>query len=151
MTLPQLNQFELKRLHSIFASLTSSEVRWDIGGYVESLWFNWHRAGYTESDLRLVVGAIRSGIGRGVRNPGALKFKRLIEDLVNFGDELAEAKTNQRALERQVKPTPRQKILTAIGRPEAKPDSVVPIGAVTPKTDEEWRAFFQACRAKEGL
>lgn len=61
-------------------------------------WQRWAARGWGADDLALVIRSIRSEIGKpGGRNAAALNFRRLIEDIHVFEDELAAARDSQAA------------------------------------------------------
>lgn len=68
---------------------------------------------FTEKDLIAVIRTIKAGIKTGKRNPGALRFSRLIEDPSNFEEEISLAKFRPIA-----PPTERQRVLFMTGREE---------------------------------
>jgi len=80
-------------------------------------WELWLSRGYTSADLELVVGYIWKRIKEGQRQKESFKLSNLLEPS-RFADDLAFARPAQR----EVKPSPRDKILAATGRAEPKKD-----------------------------
>jgi len=78
----------IRQLHAAYCRQTGLVVSLDF--WRESQWFEFIRRGFTESDLRAVIGAIRKGIAEGSRNRGALRFHNLVGQVDLFEEELAE-------------------------------------------------------------
>lgn len=113
---------QIAQLHSLYCQYSGRQVRLDCSGAGESLWYAWLKMGFTVEDLKTVIDYLRSGISKGTRNPGCLKFRNLIGDPLAFGDELAEAKA---VLRNAIKPkTGRESVLEATGRPAAPKTTV---------------------------
>lgn len=108
MTIPEL--------HAAYFRLTGLDLRLDMAR--ERSWFEWQKRGFTENDLRLVVGLIKSGIKAGNRHPGALKFRNLIECPDYFEEDLALARAKHRV--RTFSPGKVQ-VLKATGRASEPP------------------------------
>lgn len=85
----------IEGLHGLYVGLTGLQLRLDMQR--EQEWFWWLQRGFTEEDLRLVVGHLKRGIAAGKRNPGALKFSNLIVPVDYFEEDLAEARARTRA------------------------------------------------------
>lgn len=116
---------DIPKLHAAYCELTGLEIGLDMNR--ERSWFEWAKKGFTEEDLRLVILEIRKGIKIGKRNPGALKFRNLIEGLDYFEEDLAMVKAQKRAPKFRFD---KSATLRASGRPdkpkppEAQPASV---------------------------
>ena len=110
----------INSLHETYCILSGRQLRMDIHGYMESVWFNWMRE-FNEHDLRMVLLHLVKEVNLGRRNPGCLKFDNLILDTPKFAQELAEV----RAIVRNKRvETPRQRVLAQTGRTEPEKDNV---------------------------
>ena len=105
-------------IHAVYVRITNRPVIYDTRKYFA--WQSWLAMGWTEADLRLVVAFILRRIKEGKRWQESLRFGNLIENHERFADDLIDAKM----AERQVKPTPRAKLLASVGREEVLPDRV---------------------------
>jgi hypothetical protein len=81
-------------LHAVYSELTGMELHLTFDR--ERAWFDFLAKGFTEADLRLVVGRIKAGIARRERRPAALKFHNLVVMLDYFEEDLAEARALSR-------------------------------------------------------
>ena len=124
---------QIEQLHTLYAALTGMQIL--LTSDRERVWFEWQRGGFVQDDLRLVVRLIRSGIQEGKRNAGALKFSNLIGMPDRFEEDLALAKSAQRA-NRPAKPAPPQRVATAAG-----PRTEQPVEKVSEKALAELRTF----------
>lgn len=100
-------------------------------------WDSWLGRGYTLSDLRLVVEHIQRGIKTGKRNEGALRFRRLIEDMGNFDEELAMARAETR--NQRPPPDPKASVVRALPTlaqtiTKAETEAAKPVGEIA----NEW-------------
>ena len=102
----------------------------------EFAWHQWIKAGFTEADLTLVVGWLKTRIRAKVRNPECLKFSNLIADPFKFEEELALA----RAEKRNAKPArdARQVVLA-----QARPVVCEPVTTMTAKPIGEYIAALR--------
>jgi len=107
---------QILQLHRLYVEQTGHAV--SLGFDRERAWFDFLARGWTEDDLRLVIEKIKSGIRRGERRPGALKFRNLIVQLDYFDEDLAEARAAARV--KRMDPA-RAAVLRATGRSDAPP------------------------------
>ncbi len=106
----------LKALHALYCSLTGREITFDMPAL--SRWEQWTARGWTEADLRLVVGFINRKITKEERRIESLRLHNLI-DTARFEDDLQDA----RAAGRKPKRDPeRARVLQATGRDYEKWD-----------------------------
>jgi hypothetical protein len=75
----------LQQLHQSYCQLTGQNLR--LGFDRERLWFEFHRAGFTETDLIQVVRYLQKEIRHSRRNVGALKLSNLLQ-LDRFEEDL---------------------------------------------------------------
>lgn len=129
MTTPPMQQ-QIERLHALYCELYGSQIR--MLYHHQMWWHQWITAGFSESDLRLVIAWIKEGIAKERWTPSRLRFSYLIERPERFGEELAEAQAVAR--NKKAPPSPRERVL-AQARPtvvESDPDGFLatarPIG-----------------------
>ena len=108
---------------------------------------------FTAMDLGLVIDYLNAGIAKGERNPGALRFRNLVQDLDHFEEELALANTAtlKRPIHKRVQ-TDRDRALLATGRPdtqaiEAAKPNVATAAQVLPNVINELEKGWAALRA----
>jgi len=77
--------------------------------------------GWTEDDLRLVIGFIQRRIKAGKRFPESFRFHNLILDQSRFADDLLDA----RAEARQPRPSAKDRLLASTNRPAPIHDNAV--------------------------
>ena len=106
---------QIALLHLKWQELTKLNRPFNCGDYWP--WELWLSRGYTSTDLELVVTYIWKRIKEGQRQKESFKLSNLLEPS-RFADDLAFARPAQR----EVKPSPRDKILAATGRAEPKKD-----------------------------
>ncbi len=99
-----------RTIHALYCRLTGRQLPLDMG--LAFRWELWESRGWTEADLRLVIGHIQSLIKQERRRPESLRLYNLINP-ERFAEDLSEA----RALSRVHKPMPRDRVLAASGRP----------------------------------
>ena len=75
----------LQQLHQTYCQLTGQSLT--LGFDRERLWFEFHRAGFTLSDLNQVIGYLQKEIRHARRNVGALKLSNLLQ-LDRFEEDL---------------------------------------------------------------
>lgn len=91
MKLPE--EKTVRALHSAYCRLvgemplTLDRIYW---------WNHWIQNGWSEKELSLVIRSIQSGISKGKRNQGALRWSNLIQRADNFSEELAMARAEER-------------------------------------------------------
>ena len=102
-------------IHLKWQELTKLNRPFNCGDYL--YWEMFFAAGYTSADLELVVTYIWKRIKEGQRQKESFKLSNLLEPS-RFADDLAFARPAQR----EVKPSPRDKILAATGRADPKKD-----------------------------
>jgi hypothetical protein len=73
-------------LHALYEKSTGFKYRLDYSRI--RAWHDYVQAGFSETDLALVIGYLRKKIAAGDRNVGALKFGNLITALDKFEDDL---------------------------------------------------------------
>lgn len=113
----------------------------------ERAWFDWLKFKFTEEDLKLVIAHIKRGIREQRRQPGALKFRNLIEMPDYFEEDLAEARAKGREHgARSKEQAPKAKALASVGRPPPVVDAAKPAGTVL-----ESPAFKAFCGLKGKL
>lgn len=76
MAAPALNN-QIQQLHQLYCHLTGQSLR--LGFDRERQWYEWLHAGFTEKDLRRVIGYLQREIREGRRNVGALKLSNLLQ------------------------------------------------------------------------
>jgi hypothetical protein len=106
---------KIEGIHRLYCDLTGLGISLH---YMRTwAWHEYFKKGFTEDDLRLVVSEIKRGIKMGKRNPGALRFRNLIESLDYFEEELAMARSTARVAARAPRTDPgRAAVLRATGR-----------------------------------
>lgn len=111
---------KLRSLHETYCRLTGLELRF--GFEAESIWFSWQRDGYTEDDLVVTIAYVQRLYCKQPRILApCLRLHKLIGDLLNFGEYLAEARKIVRVREEH---SAKESVLRATGRatvPETKP------------------------------
>lgn len=128
-------------LHKEFCQETGMELRLGLGEYSrERAWHEFHKAGFTAEDLRLVIRHLKKKIKDKERNPGALKFSNLIERPEAFEEELGLAKAEQRNA--KPAPTPKERVVQAF-RPAAAP-------AAPSQTAKPIAEYIEALRKSAG-
>jgi hypothetical protein len=102
---------QIALLHLKWQELTKLNRPFNCSDYFP--WELWLSRGYTSADLELVIGYIWARIKDGKRQKESFKLSNLLEPS-RFADDLAFARPAQR----EVKATPKDKILAAIGWPK---------------------------------
>lgn len=111
----------IKRIESLlklFTELTDNPVAQSYLTQGEAR--EWLNAGFTEEDLRLMVSYRKRTVTEPRILKAMLRWRFLIRDTQRFAEDLPEAKAHLR--NQKAKPTEREKILAATGRPAIVPD-----------------------------
>lgn len=112
----------LRHLHRLYVELSHHSCP-----YVtcERRWLEWHNAGFSEDDLRLIIEHVkRVNKKREFGFQLSMRFGNLIGDLERAGDLLGEARAEQRKREFRAKHSfceDKASVLRATGRPDTKP------------------------------
>jgi hypothetical protein len=134
-TAPESNN-AVESLHAIYVRMTALEVVLNMPRI--AAWEKWKAQGWTDSDLCLVIGAIKKGIKKQERRPAALKFRNLVEDISHFEEQLAEARAKERVV---TVPKERAVVLRATGRDDRPPTQPFrPVSEVALKILRDFRA-----------
>lgn len=117
---------KLESLHAAYCALTGLQVRFC---FHERTWFEFDKAGFTESDLHTVIGFLTRE-NRGHRDwKYSLKISKLIEDLARFDEFRAEALAVAR--NRRAPMTPKEQVLQefspVVAESAPPPTNVIPI------------------------
>lgn len=79
----------IRALHASYESRTGYSIRYNMHRERQWLdWCEWAGWDWTERDLAIVIGYLRSKISKGDRNEGALKFENLIGSPDRFEEDL---------------------------------------------------------------
>lgn len=108
----KLNADAITKLHEKYCGLTGLRVPLTLGRIWN--WEQWCLKGYSEADLEVTIQFLQQKIKANRKTISCLKFSNLIGNTEWFDEDLAEA----RAIARQPRTTPREKILQATGRKE---------------------------------
>ena len=84
---PMNNQERLQSLHALFCQLTERQLHFALH---ERVWHEFDRAGFTENDLRIVIGWMKASNRKHEWQYG-FKLGNVIGDLARFDEILAEA------------------------------------------------------------
>lgn len=107
----------LRQLHACYCELSLQQPPYST---CERRWFEWHKAGFAEDDLRLVIEYVnRVNKKRSWQFHIPLRFDRFIGDLERFGDCLGSARAERRAREHKAKhsyPAAKAEVLRVTGR-----------------------------------
>lgn len=103
----------IEALHSAYCSSTGLDIR--LAYDRERAWVEFHKAGFTASDVHLVGCWLRRAVEKGERNPGCLRFRNLIEPVHLFEEELQLVKAAMRNFKAPA--TEKEKVIKAF-RPE---------------------------------
>lgn len=127
--------------HALYVKLTGfGDISLNYGR--ERIWYEWLKR-FTDQDLRLLITYLQSEIRKQRRNPGCLKFNNLIGQPDMAEEDLALAKASTRNAVKP--PTPRQSILAATGRVEAKEQpSERPVGQIAVDLTGDYEALRRA-------
>ena len=122
----------IQNLHAAWNRATGQHIPLGVCSYeIEHGWFTFLKAGYTVSDLELVVRYIQAEIRKGERKPAALRWSNCIGDILRFAEELELAIGETR---RKPKPTAFARALgqlrptVAAVTPQQAQVTAVPIG-----------------------
>lgn len=113
------------QLNAIYVSETGIESRIHLGGGEKThWWYEFTKAGFTETDLRTVLQRLMREIRAKRRKPACLRMSTLIGNLCNMEFELELCK-NERLMKPPVKPA-KQKFLESLHRQQRVPVTVAP-------------------------
>lgn len=133
---------QLRALHGTYCRLTGLELRF--GFEAESIWFWWQREGFTEDDLAVTIAYIQRLYFKQPRILApCLRLHKLIGDLLNFGEYLAEARKIVRVREQHAA---KESVLRATGRAAEQQKDAVPMSRIL-----ESQAFKQFVELKKKL
>ena len=90
----------LQSFHALFCQLTERQLHFALH---ERVWYEFDRAGFTENDLRIVIGWMKSSNRKHEWQYG-FKLGNVIGDLARFDEILAEALAVQRNKPKAVSP-----------------------------------------------
>lgn len=116
---------QIKALHETYCRLTGLTIRLSYDRH--RAWFDFLQAGFSPDDLALVISYLKKGIAQNDRNPGALKFHNLVQQLDYFEEDLAMARKPERP---RPAPEPRQQTVGDTTRqldaaaPEKSPEEI---------------------------
>jgi len=99
MTTPDISA-EISRLDLAFQKLTGQKFA-RVSGVCnphEAFWFRFIQAGFTVHDLEIVILWLKEQIRAEKRHPACITFRRLVQNLDTFEDELAYATAEKRNL-----------------------------------------------------
>lgn len=117
---------QLRVLHEAYCQLTGLEIKF--GFEAETVWFAWHREGYTKDDLTVTIQYVQRLYAKQVRILApCLRLHKLIGDLLNFAELRAEARKVIRVREEH---SAKESVLRATGRPTEETKDAVPVSRV---------------------
>lgn len=133
---------QLRSLHETYCRLTGLEIRF--GFECESIWFSWQRDGYTEDDLKITIAYIQRLYCKQPRILApCLRIHKLIGDLLNFSEMLAEARKVVRVKEENAN---KASVLRGTGRATEEVKEAVKVSRIL-----ESPAFRAFVKLKEEL
>lgn len=118
----------LRHLHRLYVELSHHSCPY---ATCERRWLEWHNAGFSEDDLRLIIEHVKR-VNR-KREAGfqlSMRFGNLVGDLERAGDLLGEARAYKRASDFKARNSfvpDKASVLRSSGRPDAPavPDAVI--------------------------
>lgn len=94
----------IQNLHTAWNRATGQNIPMGVCSYeLEHGWHEFLKAGYSESDLLMVISYLQREIKKGERKPAALRWRNCVGDLLRFAEEIELARG---ALKRKTPETP---------------------------------------------
>lgn len=79
----------IQNLHTTWNRATGQNIPMGVCSYeLEHGWHEFIKAGYTESDLLMVIAYLQREIRKGERKPAALRWRNCVGDILRFAEEL---------------------------------------------------------------